>query len=1278
MATSSVNALAFVGAAYAPTGIGQIGSSFVEPLRRIGINSLNDLLQFSPLIVARRLIASANSGDTSIDLTKLVKAPFDSRDIKDAASWPLTALIALRRQQADALNTIGVKSVSALAELGREAEKEILRTLKDNGFFEPPSAPSELLPSILGAIATRVRFTTFVKDTQLSDLAIGVDARCAPELPVSGKVTDAGKRNSFDMFLGGLKDEIKRSGLPKVLSEIAAANSEAKLVNYVSRLAKQNEVYVGRLSDVFAHLTCPVIELGYVCGHLQEWTNLGTNLGEVVHSVSFAPGESRNIAKVNWYRRQAIARNEATKVSEAEQADFVQNRALEEITSAVAREHQSGGSATETGTTATAASFVGALAVGAGVGAAIGTVIEPGAGTAIGATIGAGVSGVAAGGLIMSQSQALGKIESDTSGDRSIIGEVQQRIQLSTSQTASAIRSLWSTIVIEDTQAENIEATTTNITNYNHMHALNLQYYEVLQHYLVRMGVEKIEPILLLPFTYLDFTGFQFIRDYWDVIREHIDDAGLKAQGDSYFVTEDVPAAPDLLPVPPEPQRPNGTIRNLRVSLAFSYDKAVTIRLFAKPPGGTQIEGEEDNIRTAGDVRRRNYSFERIEAVSRLDLVVEIDRNDGGLFVISVEVEEATLETDDEHLEVQNTPLGRVTIRDADRSGRYTKQWAVPGAENPKKYALAVAKRNAIIAENAARQAAFDALTADINRFKDRLERLVLRRRYYFTRIILNSLEPEELVRLIGAVELSQGGAGRLPLSAIADPNIIGFVTGAFILKLRRLDAHAQSKVLKRFGFGANVPTDIEALVAYADRTISFYDDREQKDPIVSVDHVYVPTGGLFAEAVLGRANSAEYLDPERFFHWDKSGIPNAAPAISPVGTETRFQGQTLNVTVPEGNLTIVQPQALPEPNGLQQALSAVQNGNLFRDMSKTEQLTTIVGKLADLSQALGKSASKMTGEAANKALQSAADLGKAAVSTAQALQSETAKGAQLAQAAKLDRENAARNPPLGPTPTPSPAPSAPNTQPSQPANPKPTLREETFRKQVGLNDVGGSGRVTHSIFTFIFNSVAGAAVGDFALSLRKDGLVVDEQSALPGTAVKTSLHFETGIAQLPVELTGAPGPLIMSISGVPDSNGSDTILSRADAFLLPPDRTNYVFRIDMELETIQVQASSGEEVKKAITGKIDLTIAGEPDEVAPGTAPGSGSAPARKKPKANRKPKLPTSVLDLLSSLIDVQFVGSVGAEGSDTTTNQGQFTFNVTLPTGDLKIALDERLSN
>ncbi|MGD9531118.1 hypothetical protein [Pseudonocardia sp.] len=103
----------------------------------------------------------------------------------------------------------------------------------------------------------------------------------------------------------------------------------------------------------------------------------------------------------------------------------------------------------------------------------------------------------------------------------------------------------------------------------------------------------------------------------------------------------------------------------------------------------------------------------------------------------------------------------------------------------------------------------------------------------------------------------------------------------------------------------------------------------------VAVDLVAMPTGGVFAEAVLGRFNSAEKLDLTRFWNWQDSPIPIQAPEIAALQAGQRVVAES---TTP-GDLdapvvTIQNPQPLPDPTGLSGALAALTAANLFRDMS--------------------------------------------------------------------------------------------------------------------------------------------------------------------------------------------------------------------------------------------------------------------------------------------------------------------------------------------------------
>ncbi len=98
---------------------------------------------------------------------------------------------------------------------------------------------------------------------------------------------------------------------------------------------------------------------------------------------------------------------------------------------------------------------------------------------------------------------------------------------------------------------------------------------------------------------------------------------------------------------------------------------------------------------------------------------------------------------------------------------------------------------------------------------------------------------------------------------------------------------------------------------------------------------VPIPTGGVFAEAVLGRSNSAEKLDITRFWNWQDSPIPLQPPEIAAISTGTRATPDTLTPgQLGAPVLNLMGPTQLPDPAGLSAVLGALANGNMFRDMS--------------------------------------------------------------------------------------------------------------------------------------------------------------------------------------------------------------------------------------------------------------------------------------------------------------------------------------------------------
>src|SRR5262249_2502135 len=104
-----------------------------------------------------------------------------------------------------------------------------------------------------------------------------------------------------------------------------------------------------------------------------------------------------------------------------------------------------------------------------------------------------------------------------------------------------------------------------------------------------------------------------------------------------------------------------------------------------------------------------------------------------------------------------------------------------------------------------------------------------------------------------------------------------------------------------------------------------------------------LPSGGVFAEAVLGRYNSAEKIDLGRFWNWQDSPIPIAAPEIAAVQAGSRAQPEDLKPgQLSQPVVNIQAPTALPEATGFGAIIAAIQQGNMFRDMSGLTQAAAL------------------------------------------------------------------------------------------------------------------------------------------------------------------------------------------------------------------------------------------------------------------------------------------------------------------------------------------------
>jgi len=188
----------------------------------------------------------------------------------------------------------------------------------------------------------------------------------------------------------------------------------------------------------------------------QSWFAQGVTLGQLLHSMSLAPGESTRIAVIDWSRRSRAGETEVISETDDLTNDTSQNRAISEVTNAVATEAQSGFSHAKTNSTSRQE------------------------GTSSSATTDASADSY-----------------TSSFGRRDVSSSMMQNVNDRTHQHAHSSRSRRASVVKEVSQSEHEGVSTRVIANYNHMHAL-----------------AKADRVIFIPIKLLDFTADDMIRRF--------------------------------------------------------------------------------------------------------------------------------------------------------------------------------------------------------------------------------------------------------------------------------------------------------------------------------------------------------------------------------------------------------------------------------------------------------------------------------------------------------------------------------------------------------------------------------------------------------------------------------------------------------------------------------------------------------------------------------------------------------------------------------------------
>lgn len=667
----------------------------------------------------------------------------------------------------------------------------------------------------------------------------------------------------------------------------------------------------------------------------QSWFAQGITLGNLLHSLALAPGESTRIALLDWSRQQSAATSES--ISEAEQLanTTTHNRALSEVQNAVAHEAQRGFSHTESSADTIGGGLSGGFALG---------------------PVQIGTSASAA----MNDSSA--NSWSTSTGSRTLAASMSQKVMDSTQQAASSVRNRRASIVQEVSQQEHENVSTRIVANYNHMHALTVQYYEVVELYRVAVALSEVERCLFVPFRLFTFTN-QVVERYQGVLAAAALDRRARELLTNQFGAVRLTPTAAVRPL----------IRGLLAGLG-DLPTAVLVATDATPATPTTPPVATETLAAAPATARRMFEWNRNELsrAARITSGTVAGFDSAAIFLATgTTLRGLTLTTDRPAPVVKAVSLKLSDGADPVALTHTSVDWRVP-----RTVALEDIAEIAVTTEG---QGSFDgtmtleleyagthfpitlpvvaggnettvACTIGGSEAGPELLQHLNANRLYYNQAIWRSLDASTTALLLSAYHFE----GQ-PVANLIDPQPIQ-IAGNY-LTFRMPGFVARRNLAERTTAASADDVTRAAWRNWLDEKGLDFGPENTTEQLVPI-----PTGGVFAEAVLGRSNSAEKLDATRFWNWQDSPIPLQPPEIAAISMDSRAQAADVRPgQLGQPVLNIVNPTALPDPAGLNALVRALQNGNMFRDMSG-------LASTIELAQATGDNVTSSASDAARMA----------------------------------------------------------------------------------------------------------------------------------------------------------------------------------------------------------------------------------------------------------------------------------------------------------------------
>jgi hypothetical protein len=214
--------------------------------------------------------------------------------------------------------------------------------------------------------------------------------------------------------------------------------------------------------------------LGYILRMAQQWKFDGLGLGDLVYSLPLAPGEQQQVAVFERQDTSAVQESESFSQVEAMNQSAMSDTSTNATFNQAFNEMVAGSSAFSTDSSSASA----------------------------GLSFGIGPVGFGGGG---GSSSSSGNSNSSLQGSRDTTSQASQATHSSAENTAAARLNAQRVGMRLASVSENMGTTTKTITNHNHVHALTMQYWEVLRMYDVSTTIEGVTLVCLIPMQIVRF-----------------------------------------------------------------------------------------------------------------------------------------------------------------------------------------------------------------------------------------------------------------------------------------------------------------------------------------------------------------------------------------------------------------------------------------------------------------------------------------------------------------------------------------------------------------------------------------------------------------------------------------------------------------------------------------------------------------------------------------------------------------------------------------------------